>query len=127
MHLNARDCEIYYANQVGGNYFQGLTAYQRGSGLFGDIRRFVSPLAMKVGSYLGKHALRTGKNVLTDIAGGKTFKESARSRFGETSKRIKDDILHRLQHGRGIKRKTKRKSIQTKRKHRKSTSKDIFS
>jgi len=127
MHLNAQLCQNYYCEQVGGNYFQGLTAYQRGSGLFGDIRRFVSPLAIKVGSYLGKHALRTGKNVLTDVASGKTFKESARSRFGETSKRIKADILQRLQHGKGIKRKNKRKVAQTKRKRRKLTTGDIFS
>ncbi|KAG8174390.1 hypothetical protein JTE90_002477 [Oedothorax gibbosus] len=109
MHLNARDCEHYYCSQVGGSYFQGSTAYQRGSGLFGDIRRFVSPLAIKVGAYLGKHALRAGKNVLTDVASGKTFKESARSRLGETSKQIKYDILQRLQHGKGIKRKKKAK------------------
>lgn len=127
MHLNARDCEHYYCSQVGGNYFQGLTSYQRGSGIFSNVQRFISPLAMKVGSYLGKHMLRTGKNVLSDVASGRTFKDSARSRIGETSKRIKEDIIHRLQHGKGIKRKNKRSSAQIKKKRRKITTDDIFS
>lgn len=127
MHLNAKDCEQYYCQQVGGNYFQGV-GIQRGFGFFGSIRRHFTPLAITAGKYLGKHLLRTGKGVLTDLASGRSFKDSARSRIGETSKQIKEDILQRLQHGKGIKRKYRQKSGQTKRKCRKITTRgDIFS
>lgn len=126
MHLSSKDCEEYYCRQVGGSYFQGQTAYQRGGGFFGDIKRYITPLAVRAGKYLGKQLLRTGQGVLTDVAGGRSFKESARSRVGETSKRIKDDIIHRLQHGKGIKRKRKRQSVQTQKKRRKTGIDDIF-
>lgn len=128
MHLNAKDCEDYYCNQVGGNFFQGH-AYQRGYGFFGDLRRFITPLAVRAGKYLGKELWRTGKGVLTDVAGGSSLKDSARSHLGAASKRIKADVLHRLQqqHGKGIKRKPVRKSVQCKKKRRKITTHDIFS
>lgn len=129
MHLNHKDCELYYCSQVGGgdNYFRGAT-YQRGYGFFGDLRRSISPLAMKAGKYLGAHLLRTGRNILSDVGRGSSFKDSAQTQLRETSKQIKEDIFKRLQQGRGIKRKTKTKPNHSKSKRkRKTKSTDIFS
>ncbi|GFT57588.1 uncharacterized protein F54H12.2 [Trichonephila clavipes] len=92
MHLSKKDCELYYQHQVGGNYFQG-SPYQRGYGFFGDLRRYITPLALRAGKYLGNHLLQTGKNVVHDVAGGTSFKDSARNRLRETSKQIKDDFF----------------------------------
>ncbi|GFY03870.1 uncharacterized protein F54H12.2 [Trichonephila clavipes] len=101
MHLSKKDCELYYQHQVGGNYFQG-SPYQRGYGFFGDLRRYITPLALRAGKYLGNHLLRTGKNVVHDVAGRTSFKDSARNRLRETSKQIKDDFFRKLQEGKGI-------------------------
>ncbi|GFQ94052.1 uncharacterized protein TNCT_484261 [Trichonephila clavata] len=60
---------------------------------------------MKAGKYLGKHILSAGSKVMSDVASGSSLKDSARSRFRETSKQIKDDFLHKIQIGSGIKRK----------------------
>ncbi|GFR13524.1 uncharacterized protein F54H12.2 [Trichonephila clavata] len=98
MHLSKKDCELYYQHQVGENYFQG-SPYQRGYGFFGDLRRYITPLALRAGKYLGNHLLRTGKNVVHDVAGGTSFKDSARNRLRETSKQTKDDFFRKLQEG----------------------------
>lgn len=113
--MNAKDCEAYYCAQVGGShYFQGIN-HQRGYGFFGDLRRYVTPLIFRAGRYLGKQLLETGKNVITDVTSGKSFKNSARARMGETSKKIKQDIFNKIQHGQGsIKRRGKRKKCQLK-------------
>ncbi|XP_035209161.1 uncharacterized protein F54H12.2-like [Stegodyphus dumicola] len=83
MHLNQKECESYYCAQVGGGggvYFQGIP-HQRGYGFFGDLRRYITPLALRAGRYLGKQLMQTGKNVLSDVAAGSSFKDSARSRI----------------------------------------------
>lgn len=126
MHLNARDCESYYCAQVGGgNYFHGI-AHQRGHGYFRDIGRRISPYLFKAGRYLGKQLFQTGKNVITDVASGSSFRDSERNRFRETSKKIKNDIFEKLQQGKGIKRKRCRKQNQTKARRSKTTYSDIF-
>lgn len=128
MHLNAKDCEFYYCSQAGGgsNHFHGI-AHQRGYGFFGDLRRYVTPLAIKAGRYLGKQLFQTGRNVMTDVAGGSSFRDSAQNRLRETSKKIKDDVFRKLQHGSGgIKRKRQTKNRQMKTKRCKKTRKDIF-
>lgn len=126
MHLNQKDCDSYYCQQVGGAYFQGI-AHQRGYGLFGDLKRVISPIALSAGKYLGKQLLKTGSHVISDVAGGRSFKESAKSRLRETGKNIKDDFFRKLQGGSGIKRKRNKKTRQCKNKRRKTTSPDVFS
>lgn len=127
MHLNAKDCESYYCDQIGGNYFQGIP-HQRGYGFFQDLSRYITPIAIKAGRYLGNQFLQTGRNVISDVASGASFKDSARNRLRETSKKIKSDIFQKLQHGKGgINRKRKRKKSQSSSKCRKTTPRDIFS
>ncbi|GFQ84867.1 uncharacterized protein F54H12.2 [Trichonephila clavata] len=61
MHLDRRACQDYYCSQLqnGGSYFQGVS-HQRGYGMFSNLFRMISPIAMKAGKYLGKHILSTG-------------------------------------------------------------------
>lgn len=122
VHLDSRACENYYCNQVKGQYmtgggsgpyFQSISNFQRGYGIFGDLRRFITPLALQAGRYLGKQFMQTGKNVITDIASGASFRDSTRNRIRETSSKIKKDIFEKLQQGKGIKRKKKQKKRQT--------------
>ncbi|GBL93153.1 hypothetical protein AVEN_139119-1 [Araneus ventricosus] len=132
MHLDQKACENYYCSQVqagGGPYFQGVS-HQRGYGMFSNLFRFITPIAMKAGKYLGKHILSAGSKVMSDVASGSSLKDSARSRFRETSKKIKDDIIHKIQSGSGIKRKksyNKNHSQRVKRSRKKLKEADIFS
>ncbi|GFR24470.1 uncharacterized protein TNCT_296651 [Trichonephila clavata] len=77
--------------------------------MFSNLFRFITPIALKAGKYLGKHLLSTGSKVMSDVVSGSSLKDSARSRFRETSKKIKDDIMHKIQSGSGIKRKKSHK------------------
>lgn len=128
MHLHAKDCENYYCSQIGsGNaYFRGI-AHQRGYGFFGDLRRYISPLVIKAGRYLGKQLFQTGKNVISDVSSGTSIGDSSRNRIRETSNKIKNDIFQKLQQGQGIKRKRKRNTRQSKTKRCKKAQSDIFS
>lgn len=128
MHLHAKDCENYYCSQVGsGNsYFRGI-AHQRGYGFFGDLRRYITPLVIKAGNYLGKQLFQTGKNVLSDVSTGTSFRDSTRHRFREASNNVKNDIFSKLQQGQGIKRKRKKRTRQSKTKRCKKAQTDIFS
>ncbi|GFT01552.1 uncharacterized protein TNCV_270431 [Trichonephila clavipes] len=65
MHLDPKACENYYCAQVqtgGGPYFQGV-GHQRGYGMFSNLFRFITPIAMKAGKYLGKHLLSAGSKI----------------------------------------------------------------
>lgn len=126
MYLNEKICRQYYCMQAGsggssGNYFRGVR-YQRGSGFFGDIFRSAFPLMIKAGKYFGKKLLRAGGHVMSDIASGSSLKDSARARFQETSKDIKDDLFEKLQKqqggGGGIKKRRRKKSLQSTSKQR---------
>ncbi|GFS40168.1 uncharacterized protein NPIL_350621 [Nephila pilipes] len=131
MELDRKACQHYYCMQVGGGgaYFQGAS-HQRGYGMFSNLFRYITPIAMKAGKYLGKHLLNTGSKVMSDVATGSSFKDSAKSRFRETSKKIKDDIIHKIQSGSGIKRKKsykKNHSQRINRSRKKLKETDIFS
>lgn len=116
MYLNEKDCHRCYCMQAGSgstsNYFQGIR-YQRGGGWFQQIFRSISPLMIKAGKYFGRKLLRTGGNVMSDIASGSSLKDSARARFQETGDNIKDDLFKKLQQhqqGEGIKKRRQKKS-----------------
>lgn len=129
MHLNEHLCQEYYCQQqsgAGGPYFHGI-AHQRGYGFFGDLGRYITPFALRAGKYIGEKLLKTGSNVISDVASGSSFKQAARSRLRETGKIMKEDFLKKLQQGRGIKRKRTGRPGQTKAKPRKKVVKDIFS
>ena len=132
MHLSTKDCETYYRDQLGaaGSYFHGIP-HQRGYGFFGDLGRHLTPLAIRASRYLAGRILDTGRNVIGDVASGRSFKDAARNRFRETSAKIKSDIFHKLQQGRGkkkkpIKRKSANNSTHSRAKRCKTTRRDIF-
>ncbi|GFY22404.1 uncharacterized protein TNCV_2176651 [Trichonephila clavipes] len=102
MHLDNKACPNYYCSQLqnGGSYFQGVS-HQRRYGMFSNLFLMMSPIAMKAEKYLKKHILNTGSKVMPDVVSGTSLKYSARTRSKETSKKIKDDILHELQSGSG--------------------------
>lgn len=121
-------CIRYYSQQgYGNNVYASNYPIQRGFGLFSNLGRFVIPLLKQAGVYLGKNLLSTGQNVLQDVSEGKNIADSARIRFRESGKKIKDDVLQRIQSGRGriIKRKVLSRIKQSKR--RKLNKKDVFS
>ncbi|GFR15560.1 uncharacterized protein TNCT_294901 [Trichonephila clavata] len=91
MHLDQKACENYYLSQVqsgGGRIFMELATKEgmECSQIYSD---FITPIAMKAGKYLGKHILSAGSKVMSDVASGSSLKDSARSRFRQTSKQIK--------------------------------------
>lgn len=126
--LSPVDCVNHYAmsgGNIGGNYFSSNYPIQRGYGIFSNLGRYAIPLMLKVGKYLGKSLLTTGKNVLDDVSQGKAFKTASRDRIFESGRAIKKDILRKLQSGGGIKRQKRDKKKQFKR--RKINHKDVFS
>ncbi|GFT50339.1 uncharacterized protein NPIL_151571 [Nephila pilipes] len=90
MELDRKACQHSYCMQVGGSgaYFQGAS-HKRGYGMLSNLIRYITPIAMKARKYLGKHLINTGSKVMSDVATGSFFKDSAKSRFLETSKKTK--------------------------------------
>ena len=71
----------YYVNQAGNGaipVFQG-TRGQRGHG-FGSVLSGLFRSAMPMLKRIGKQALTTGAYIASDLLGGKTFEDSAKSR-----------------------------------------------
>ena len=109
----------YFNMQVGGGYTGGEmvrgghggvgriyvgSPYQRGHGGIGSflagIFRRVLPLFCRGAKAVGKDAVRTGMNIMSDVTTGNTpIKESIRNRFkesGEILKRKAEEKLDKL-------------------------------
>lgn len=106
----------YYLNQARGSlsYFQGST-YQRDYGLgriFRRIFKWIMPIIKEHGypiiKNVGKEVIKGVSNLANDGLDGKDIKESTKSRLEETLNSIKNTT------GRGINRKNRRKSVDTK-------------
>lgn len=154
MTLNLQDPYLaYYKQQLGHGVsvvYRGAL-HQRGHGIgsfLGGLFRTVTPLLKSGAKAIGKEALRTGINVLSDVVSTVPPKQAISSRmkeFTSTLKRKADDKLDRVMKGSGYKRKKlnvtpqsierllavgTQKSIKGKKKpkavKRKSKPKDIF-
>ena len=87
------------------------TSYQRGhdgfSSFLAGIFRRVLPLFTRGAKAVGKEAVRTGMNIMSDVTTRNTpFKESIRQRFkesGEVLKRKAEEKLDKLMEGSGYK------------------------
>lgn len=85
----------YYNEQVGGGVKSVYTGapYQRGSGIgsfFGSIFRRIAPYLVRGAKAVGKEAVRTGLNVIDDVAyNGANFKEALSDRLKESGKNLK--------------------------------------
>ena len=124
----------YYVTQSGGGdigpVYRASFRVQRGNGIgsfFRGLFRFVKPLLYSGAKAVGKEALKTGSNILTDILNkqpeepvGEIFK----SRFGEAKDNLEQKIKKMTGSGLGLKRKRSPKKAQSQRKRRKV--KDIF-
>lgn len=85
VYLPGEDWDKFYLLQASqsGHGIQGFegTAYQRGAGIgniFGRLFRFVSPIAKLAMKSIGKQALTTGADILSDVVKGRNIKESAK-------------------------------------------------
>jgi hypothetical protein len=129
----------YYVNQSGGGggggggigpVYRASFRVQRGNGLgsfFRGLFRFVKPLLYSGAKAVGKEALKTGSNIITDILNkepeqpvGNIFK----NRFEEAKGNLQEKIKNMTGSGLGLKRKRKFKKVQSQSKRRKV--KDIF-
>jgi len=79
-----RAYENYYLNQCGHGMpvFYG-SRMQRGHGIgsiFSGLFRTIFPLIKRIAPVLGRKALQTGIQIASDVAGGQSLKDSAKSR-----------------------------------------------
>ena len=124
------DCDFsrYYLSQAGKgfediNVFKGRP-YQRGHGIGSLFRRF----GLSLVKLIGKHLLRTGMNVGSDVLSNNMSKENLKRRLKEGAKIMANEGLAKAsdmlnQSGSGRKRKT----IAKKYKKVKRKKKDVFS
>ena len=93
----------YY--QRGGSLgFSGIP-YQRGYGLgsfFKGIFRSILPVAKSALKTVGKQALHTGAEIVSDVAAGQSFKQSAKKRAKAGTARLVKKAATKLQEGRGL-------------------------
>ncbi|GFQ74593.1 hypothetical protein TNCT_198401 [Trichonephila clavata] len=83
-----------------------------------------NPIALKQ-EISRKHLLSTGSKVMSDVVSGSSLKDSARSRFREHQK-DKDDIMHKIQSGSGIKKEIHKKSFACVKRNRKREKKQTI-
>ena len=112
----------YYKNQAGSGIggFAGQR-YQKGDGFFGRlISGSVLPIIRKVLPFLGKTALNTGVNILSDVANGEQIKSSAKRRLRESGEAIGNKAMAKVKEITGTGRKKRQKSRRTAKKTKKS-------
>ena len=110
----------YYVNQSGGGRGGGIGPVyrasfrvQRGNGLgsfFRGLFRFVKPLLYSGAKGVGKEALKTGSNIITDILN---------NRFEEAKDNLQGKIKNMTGSDLGLKRKRKFEKVQSQSKRRK--------
>lgn len=117
----------YYDVQAGGgikgvrNVFVG-SSFQRGSGIgsfLGSILRQITPYLLSGAKAVGKEAVRTGLNVVKDVASsGVNFKEAFETRAKESGRNLKRKAatkLSEMMQGSGYKSRTTKRRRQSKR------------
>jgi hypothetical protein len=122
----ANPYEGYYLNQAGNGLagFEG-DRYQKGSGFFSSLWKFLAPGAKLLGRKFLGHAADLG----SDILKGEDFKESAKKRLKLAGKDVLNEAVERAKSfaqngsGRRRKRRTKKSSKKSKPKRKTSSSK----
>ena len=130
--------EDYYIRQSGSGLpvFQGSRG-QRGHGLgsmLSGLFRSAVPMLKRGLATFGKHALKTGLEIASDVADGTSFKDSAKARILPSIlpgiKRFAEEEIFSKQSGSGKRRKTRRKVSKkrrvARRVARRATKRDIF-
>jgi len=127
-------CTRYYVNQSGGgeidHVYRDSFRMQRGNGIGLFLRgliRLVKPLLHSGANAVGKEALKTGSNTITDIL-NKEPEQPVGAIFKKLFSEAKDNLQEKIKKMTGsdldLKRKRKAKRVQSRSKHRKV--KDIF-
>jgi len=126
----------YYANQSGGGeigpVYRASFRVQRGHGIgsfFRGLFRFVKPLLYSGAKAVGKEALKTGSNILTDLLNKEPEQQVGqiiKSRFDEGKGNLEHKIKKMTGSGLCLKRKRKPKKAHSTGKRRKVKVKDIF-
>ena len=123
--------EDYCLNQCGHGMLVFYDALmQRGHGLgsiFSGLFRSIFPMLKRVAPVIGKKALQTGIDIVSDEAAGQSLKESAKSRVSDALKEGISSLIptENTQLGSGFRR--KRKHSKKSKTSRKKKSQDIFS
>lgn len=107
--------KTYYLNQAqqgGGispSFFKGglwQRGYgQRGGGIgnfFGNLFRRALPLLTGASKHVGRMALKTGANVLTDAASGQNFQDALYNRVRESGNELKRNAVNQVKKAVGV-------------------------
>ena len=118
--LSDRAWAQYYASQAAqsGAGFQGMR-YQRGAGLgsiFRGLFRFLLPVAKSAGKAVGKQALATGAQIASDVVAGTDIKTAAKRRARAGAAKLMKRAARKIQTGKGLGRRPRKKKRATKRK-----------
>jgi len=107
--------EDYYVNQSGSdlNFYQGVT-HQKGygiGGLFRSLFRVAMPLFKSGAKAIGKQVLRSGADLVNDLAHGVDVKTAAKQRLKEAGRNLTDKATTKVKTmiGSGKKNNKKRK------------------
>ena len=103
----------YYALQGGDglSFFSGKRDME-GNGFFGDMFKAVAPTLKNLGGKFLKTAVSTGLNMAKDVAGGKSFKASAKRGLRELGTGALDDVVSVIEQPAAKKRRKKKSSKQ---------------
>jgi hypothetical protein len=125
----------YYVNQSGGGgevgpVYRASFRVQRGNGLgsfFRGLFRFVKPLLYSGAKAVGKEALKTGSNIITDML-NKEPEQPVRNIFKNRFIEAKDNLEQKIKNmtGSGLRLKRKRKSKKAQSLSKRRKVKDIF-
>ena len=94
-----KDCRIHKVHYGSGMPIFRGELHQRGYGLggliSGLIRSTAVPLLKSTAKKVGKMALKTGSNILSDVLDNKSFADSIKTRMGETLQELPRTLLQR--------------------------------
>jgi hypothetical protein len=118
--------EDYYVSQSGHGMpmFEGYRG-QRGHGLGSVLSGFFRsafPIIKRGLAFLGKHVLRTGADIASDVADGQPFRDAAKKRVSERINEVAPGLIPQSGSGRRRRRTYVRKQHGSKRKHSKKRS-----
>jgi len=84
--------------------------FSRRNPIFTNVGKFVKDTAVSAGKSLYKTGLKTGTNILGDLAAGKNLKETVDTRVGEAGQEIQDKVVEKIKKMRGKGRPRRRKT-----------------
>jgi hypothetical protein len=101
--VTEREWTHHYGEQAkqSGAGFTGMQ-YQRGAGLgsfFRGVFRALLPIAKSAGKRIGKQALSTGAQIVSDVVAGKSIKAAAKTRGKQATAKLLAQAARKVQSG----------------------------